>query len=68
MFIELHNCRSSNGFGVNPINYQEIYAYAQLYSLQLEEWEIGLIKRFDNVALAQFAKQAEQQQKKSKKK
>jgi hypothetical protein len=32
----------------------------------LEEWEVRLIKDFDNIALEQFAKEQEKQSKKSK--
>ena len=68
-FIDLHNARTSNGFGVNPITYTEIKCYFDLIDIRPEAWELELIKRFDSTALAAFAKQAEaeknkQQQKK----
>lgn len=67
-FIDLHNTRGSNGFGVNPINYTEIKSYFDLLWITPEEWEVNLIKRFDHEALAAYAKEAEREQKKSQKK
>jgi hypothetical protein len=64
----LHNTRSSNGFGVNPINYTEIKSYFDLIGVLPEEWEVNLIKRFDYEALAAYAKEAERERKKSSKK
>ena len=59
-FIDLHNARGSNGFGINPISYTEIYSYFGLMTIVPEEWEINLIKRFDNEALTAYAKEAKE--------
>lgn len=67
-FIDLHNTRGSNGFGVNPINYTEIKSYFDLTNIVPEDWELNLIKRFDHEALTAYAKEAEREQKKSQKK
>lgn len=67
-FIDLHNARGSNGFGVNPIPYTEIKAYFDLMEIQPEDWEVNLIKLFDNEALQAYAKEAEAERKKSSKK
>lgn len=67
-FIDLHNARSSNGFGVNPISYTEIYSYFSLINIEPEEWEIDLIKKFDSEALKAFSKQAESEKQKQQKK
>jgi hypothetical protein len=67
-FIDLHNSRTSNGFGVNPISYTEIKAYFDLIDIKVEEWEVTLIKLFDNEALSAFAKEAEAERKKASKK
>ena len=67
-FIDLHNARGSNGFGVNPIPYSEIKAYFDLIDVQPEDWEVTLIKLFDNEALSVYAKEAEAERKKSSKK
>lgn len=58
-FIDLHNTRGSNGFGINPISFTEIKAYFDLLDIKPEEWELTLIKRFDNEALSAYAKEAE---------
>ena len=67
-FIDLHNRRTSNGFGVNPIQYSEILAYFTLLGLLPEDWELTAITRLDGVALEAFAKQAEKNKNKSKSK
>lgn len=67
-FIDLHNARGSNGFGINPITYTEIKSYFDLIDLQPEEWEVTLIKLLDNEALAAYAKEAELERKKNSKK
>lgn len=61
-FIHLHNRRTSNGYGVNPIQYSEILAYFSLIDLTPHEWEIETICSLDNVALAAYAKEMEKQQ------
>lgn len=63
-FIDLNNARSSSGFGVNPVSYLEIQAYCNLYNTVLDEWELDLIRKFDNVVLQIHADQAEKQSKK----
>lgn len=67
-FIDLHNARGSNGFGVNPINYTEIKAYFDLIDIKPEDWEVTLIKLFDNEALSAYTKEAEAERKKASKK
>ena len=65
-FIALHNKRSSNGFGVNPISYQEMHAYFSLIGYCPQEWELDLINKLDTVFLEVNHKQQEAQQKKNK--
>jgi hypothetical protein len=65
-FIDLHNTRSSNGFGVNPISYSDIYSYFKLLEIQPYDWEIETITKLDKVALEAFAEQAKKEQKKNK--
>lgn len=67
-FIQLHNSRSSSGFGINPIPYSEIAAYSAVMKEELDDWEVNLIKEFDSVALAQFAKEQEKANKSKSKK
>jgi len=66
--VDLHNSRSSNGFGVNPISYTDIKAYFDLIDIKPDDWEITLIKSFDNEALSAYAKEAEAERKKASKK
>lgn len=58
-FAKLNQRRTSNGFGVNPIGYEAIAAYCNLYSVVLEPWEIDLICAFDNEVLIAHSKQVE---------
>lgn len=55
-FIDLHNARTSTGFGVNPITYSDLHSYFQLSCIQPEVWEIKLIRAMDSVVLEQVAK------------
>ena len=64
-FIDLNNSRSSNGFGVNPLSYSDIKAYFDLMGIEIEEWELHLIKRIDNEALNSYSKEAESERKKA---
>lgn len=57
--MSLHATRTSNGFGANPITYTEMKSYFDLIQIEPEEWEINLIKQFDNVALEVYEKAAE---------
>jgi hypothetical protein len=65
-FIELHNSRSSNGFGVNPLSYTEIDSYFRLQQIVPEVWEVSTIKKLDSVALEAYAEQQKQEQNKAK--
>lgn len=55
-FMDLHSTRTSNGFGANPITYTEIRNYSDLMQIDLDEWEVTLIRKFDKVALDAFEK------------
>lgn len=57
-FIELASARTSNGFGLNPISYVEIAAWARLTGREPSPWEVSLLKRMDGAALAAYAKKA----------
>lgn len=62
-FIDLHNRRSSNGFGINPILYTDIYSYCQLYNIILNESELDLILELDKIALNAYRLETEKSQK-----
>lgn len=57
IFIDLHNTRQNSGFGVSPISYLEIEAYSRLYSIELDPWELDLLKKFDSEVLAIIAEE-----------
>ena len=65
-FLQLNNKRSSNGFGVNPINYTEILSLCKLKGILLYPYEIDIIMQLDNICLDQYAKEQKQEQEKSK--
>lgn len=60
-FIELHNSRSYNASGVNPISYADILAYFTLLGIEPQEWEIQVIKRLDFIALKMQSDEIEKQ-------
>lgn len=62
-FIELHNSRTSSGFGLNPIQYSEIKAYFDLKNIVPEEWEVQLVKKLDAIALEHYAEEAKKAEK-----
>lgn len=64
VFVELHDARGSNGFGINPISYQDLLAYCQLTHTYLEPWEVDLIRKFDREALKVYQEQARREQNK----
>jgi hypothetical protein len=50
-FSQLHNARTSNGFGANPISYSEISAWNDLTDSSITPFEVKIIKRLDIVYL-----------------
>lgn len=62
-FIDLHKTRSS-GFGIAAIQYSEIHSYFNLLQIQVEPWEIELIKLFDGIALPIISEQQAKNQRK----
>ena len=63
----LNSARSSNGFGVNPLQYSEILAYASLQGMQFQPWEVEVLRVLDNVVLQVYADKQKQESKKAKK-
>lgn len=51
----LNSCRTSNGFGVNALQYSEIKAYYDLIQIKPQAWEIEVLRAFDSIALQVFA-------------
>lgn len=66
-FLSLNNTRAS-GFGASPITYQEIWCYFNLQGIEPEQWEIDIIKMFDNIAMSFARKQQQEKEDKQKKK
>jgi hypothetical protein len=50
-FCALDSGRGGNGFGLNPLSYSEIQAWATLMQVQLAPWEVDAIKRIDAVRI-----------------
>lgn len=50
-FCELERARTGNGFGLNPLSYTEIKAWADLSGSNVEPWEVAVLKRFDAVRI-----------------
>ena len=63
-FVKLNSKRGSNGFGMNPLTYTEMYSFFKLQGIFPEQWELDLLEELDSVAL----KQSYEEQKKSEKK
>lgn len=55
-FLMLSSSRPA-GFGISPISFSEIKAYADLNGFEFEPWEVQVIKLFDNKALSHYSKQ-----------
>ena len=56
-FFELNSARGSTGFGLAPISYTELQAWAQLTSAPIEPEEIRIIKALDAEWLRLSAKE-----------
>lgn len=57
-FRALDSARSSNGYGANPISFSEIQAYCKMMEIELQPWEIEIIKVFDVTLLNLQAEKA----------
>lgn len=65
-FIDLHNKRSSNGFGINPLLYTDMYCYFKLIQVEPYEYELDLISELDKIALEDYRLKTEQAKPKNK--
>ena len=63
-FIDLHNKRTSNGFGLNPISWEAMESYFSLIQYQPWVWEVKLISKLDSSSLRAYAKQQGRNQRK----
>lgn len=64
MFIDLDSTRTSNGFGINPIQYSEMLAYFELLNIEPEDYEITAIRLLDSIAREHFNKKMKEDKKK----
>lgn len=48
-FLDLHDERPSNGFGVSRITSSMIKDWSDVYCIQLELWEVKAIRKIDAV-------------------
>lgn len=62
-FLELHNARTSNGFGINPISFTEIDAWARLTNKPVSPGDINIIRQLDNIFLKHNAKEQDKKAK-----
>lgn len=51
-FCELMARRGTNGFGVNPIGFDELDAWCRVLGRTLTPWEVRVLLRLDDTALA----------------
>lgn len=58
-FRALDSDRTSTGYSPNPIGYEKILAYYKLMKLDIQPWEVEVLKYFDNTLLNCYAEQAE---------
>lgn len=52
IFMQLNDTRGSNGYGMNPISFQEIEAMIRLTGNPLRSWEVEIIRAMDAAFLA----------------
>jgi hypothetical protein len=57
-FCELSSARSSNGYGLNPITFPEIYAWTRLMGVRPTPWETSVLRRMDAAVLSVLNKQS----------
>lgn len=50
-FQDLNGARTSNGFGPNPISFQDVQAYCVLTGVSLTPWDVRILRRMDQTYL-----------------
>lgn len=66
-FLMLNSARTSNGFGVNPLQYSEILSYGTLQGITFQPWEVEVLRVLDNTVMQVYADKQKQESKKTKK-
>lgn len=54
-FLELHGSRGSSGFGLSRITFADLANWQLVRGVQLSQWEVDVIRRADDLWLAEFA-------------
>lgn len=54
-FCELSAARGGNGFGLSPISFTEIDAWARVTGERPTPWEVGLLRRIDTAILPKLS-------------
>lgn len=51
-FVELHEARTGNGFGPNPLSFTELAHWQALCDTRIQPWEVRAIRAIDNAYIA----------------
>lgn len=57
----LNSRRTSNGFGMNPLQFSEILAYYQLQGVNPAPWDVEILIHFDNVVMQAYSDKAKEE-------
>ena len=58
-FVAISNGRGSSGFGANAITWSDLAAWSQLMRIELDRWEVTMLRRLDIVFLSSLAEKEE---------
>ena len=58
-FNELHDGRTYGMRGPNPISYENISSWCELSGVELQYWEIQIIKSIDNIYIKTISEEAD---------
>lgn len=56
MFFRLRRRKGATGFGIPPLEWPDIDAFARMTRQYISPWEIGIIEALDDLYLAEKAK------------
>lgn len=54
-FLELHGSRGSTGWGPQRITFADLDAWQRVNGVRLSAWDIAVIRRCDDIWLAEYA-------------
>jgi len=55
-FWDLSAARGANGFGLNPISFADLAAWAAMTGAEPTEWEVAAIREMDRAFLSEHSK------------